>query len=1043
MNVKKSSLIISFRSSAVQQSFKKTYSSLLESCKGSKSHIVFDAVVALDGVGDLSDDESDFSDDGGFSTSTLSLESPTPVTHRSMVEVYQSIPSPDISPKIEELELVLKSSSLTVETLQKENHEINLENERLKESVSNLEDLRDSLMNQVNYLEEKNESLKSNMTDLENQFKILKNDTANILTETEQCNSDLKEEITFYKDIEERLNYANLRSEDLAEQNELLSSKKLLLELEVEALKQELGKNQDDSNVLVDKSIKATAEIEQIRKENESLKVTVSKLQDQIGQNEEKLRTENKQMLKNQSEQEKLISSISAANEKLKVDYQTIVAENKSHFDRISALLSIEDLLGTNEISRIIEKEVKRLLQLQTDYSKLHDEKLNLKNQLSSENEHLKAKLQNSETSRESGLRKVNQLEDKISQLISEKSLCEITLENKQNEINQLKLVIENAKTNDLCLIKSTKEHEELLQKLKNEHQQLQNDYKTLQISQKEIIDKISSYLSLENARDINESIRVIEKETKRLIKLEDEYNTLKELYQKANQEKDRLESQLNGYSEDQGAQNQSIKQDYDSLQEKFNLLLNDLHNNQARLFAMEKELSKKNSKLNNLEARLQASVNEVYQLKGYMSESTRAFNEERLSFKDQIKKLEARSERTDVPQQAPPDFYYTMISKLEKEMLENKTQLIESKEALKAELKHSQAQYDKRGYCLRKLYSQLQESLAEKEKLLSRNNNSQREIQDLQIDKSKLIVEQQALKRQIEVLHDHLASSNEKSVFAYNERERKYVRSDYETKDPSSSDLKSEKAVKVWKTIFFEIEVILGLSDRSMTNLPTLDEETRVANTVSKIKTILKEIKEARKQNAEAQVKITNMADSLRNYDGRMNELLSSITVMAQDIKSKTTDFENQIYQKNIMIDDLVKKTASEDALEALRSVKQERQNYELRLRDSNDLIKQLSAEISVLKAELEKSEKTISDQEVMISDFCIKTQRLQGQIMRLQERLEEAQALEADHIFELDKMEKRLKEIGKKTVNFKSENSISPNSTETLTFASTTLSQ
>lgn len=69
------------------------------------------------------------------------------------------------------------------------------------------------------------------------------------------------------------------------------------------------------------------------------------------------------------------------------------------------------------------------------------------------------------------------------------------------------------------------------------------------------------------------------------------------------------------------------------------------------------------------------------------------------------------------------------------------------------------------------------------------------------------------------------------------------------------------------------------------------------------------------------------------------------------------------------------------------------------------------------------------------MISDFCIKTQRLQSQISRLQERLEEAQTLEADHIFELDKLEKRLNtEIGRKRVQFKSDNSLQSNSADTL---------
>ena len=664
---------------------------------------------------------------------------------------------------------------------------------------------------------------------------------------------------------------------------------------------------------------------------------------------------------------------------------------------------------------------------------------------LKNNNEILKTKFYNSERSATLGLKKLNHLEDQISLLIFEKSLYEVYLENMQNEIIRLNSVIENAKINDLSITKTAEEHKKLLEALTAEHQQLFSDFKALQLSQTTMIDRISSSLLLKHSCDLDESIRLVEEESKRLLKSEYEYETLKALYQKAQQEIEKLSSDLNVYGKDKGEQNALIKQEYDSLEKKFNLLLNDLNNNQGRLYAMEKELGKINFKLNDLEAKLQASVNEIYQLKGYISESDRTFNQQKLSLTDHIKKLEANSDeiqRANNSQQVQQDFYYTMISKLEKEMMENKTQLIESKESLKAELKKSQAQYDKRGYCLRKIYTQLQEALVEKEKLSSRFTNSQKEIQDLQVDQSKLIVEREALKKQIQILHDSLSSTNEKQ----HERGRKHERSDYESKERCSTDLYSDKEVTVWKTIFFEMEVILGLSERTNANLPSLDHEVRVARTVSKIRSIVKEIKEARKQYAESQKEIISMGASLQHYDSKMNELLSSITIMAQEIKSKTSDFEHQIYEKNMMIDSLVKKNASEDTLESLRAVKKERNNYEIRLCDSNELIRQLSAEISILKAELEKSDKTISDQEVMISDFCIKTQRLQAQIMRLQERLEEAQALEADHIFELDKLEKRIE----KKFKFKSNDSISLNSAETLTSlnlvkhaASTTLTE
>lgn len=1231
-------MIITFKSTAVQQSFKKTFTNLLESCKSSKHAVLFDAVVALDGVGDASDGDSDFSDDAGSSTSTHSIESPTPVTQGSIAEFSRNIPSPEPSPETEGLESELKNFSRKLEIIHKENQDILAKNESLKETVINLEDQRDDLIDQINILQDKNENLKNNLTDVEQQFKNLKNDTAKVLSDTEECNLALQEELVFYKDLQLRLNIATEKADELAEKNESLSSEKLLLQLEVETLKSDLDKNQEFINDGIKQITKLTSEVEdsklsrdessrilenikienqslissyssliknigeilsiepdqrpdipflaihsekdrkemlelvleklkksidELQSENKNLKnsfdtyqnkekkveetqnkidslsgfvesiaeillvdrntsaitnkvgklislenqytqfipkyeeaisslkkleedlifnqnelqskaaaqdeimrinqiltfekdvlykentdlikqsrcmnsqlqpskasaeerisglvseknslnETICKLQDEIKRLEEMSQSDKilQKVLQDMCDQQKLsITTISAENDNLKLHYKCLMSNYTSHIEKLCDLLLLKKEADDTQMSELIEKELKRLLQLESDSAILVHEKAGLL----SENDNLQKKLIDTELLLESESLKLSNLEGKVTGLLSEKSINDASY---QKEINDLNLIIERERMKYETLAKIADTDKNHLDASSLEHWQQQTT------SQTSIIDRILSHLSLKNASDHNESLRLIEEESKRLINLESEFKTVKSLYQKVNQEKEQLLIEIKASSETHDDQNMSVKKEYESLQERYTLLLNDLHNNQARLYKTEKELESKNGHLNDLEIKFKAAVKETHEMKNYVKELS-----EKSPLNDQKKILEAEESEngheTENPAPKSPEIYYAMISKLEKEMMENKHQLIESKEALKEELKTSQAQNDKRGNCLRKLYGQLQEALKEKERLYLSHNSSQQEILNLRIDKSKLIVERESYKKQIDVLQSHLTSLNEKSVFAQNSRCRKEERSEYESR--SLSTYSSDKEVKVWKTIFFEIEVILGLSEKKKKNLPTLDQEVRVANTLSKIRSIEKEIKEARKQSAESQDIISNMGKSLRDYDVRMNELLSSITTMAQEIKTRTLEFENEIYEKNIMIDDLVKKNASANGLKV---VKQERQNYELRLRDSNELIRQLSAELSVLNNELEKSEKTVSEQEVMISDFCMKTQRLQAQIARLQERLDEAQNLEADHIFELDKLERRLnKEIEKK-----SEQTLNLNSAETL---------
>ena len=383
------------------------------------------------------------------------------------------------------------------------------------------------------------------------------------------------------------------------------------------------------------------------------------------------------------------------------------------------------------------------------------------------------------------------------------------------------------------------------------------------------------------------------------------------------------------------------------------------------------------------------------------------------------------------------------LFTKLEKELTESKVQLVERNQELQKQVSMIQQQYDKRGQCVKKYYSQLKDMTAQKEEIAKSLKEARIGLdQSLKIQ-SRLAAECESYKAESGCLKERLKWTEsdrdaiKMRVDLYNELDAKYQKlqktcTDLGSKleNPQNLAIKHipiPEEIRIWRDLMFEIEVQFGISEKITDQPPKIEEEDRLVNIVGESKRLMVKLSSLEEQLTMSRQEVESLKGIQDQNETRLQELLPSLISMAKELKAKTTEFEQQIEAKAQTVIFL---TSENDALhewkllhgncmppieilrlqETIVALTKSRNDYEKRLQDANNMTRSLVTELNDVRSEQCRDLELTTEQEAMMAELCQKIKELQQQCDHNTRRLHEAERVEAEHVFALDKLEQQL---------------------------------